>query len=150
MLKRTFTYENYNGVEVTEAVYFNLNRSELVMWQSSEDGGLAERLQRILDSKDGKNIMKTFREVILKAYGEKSDDGRRFVKSPELSAAFEQTPMFDMLFSELLMSPETALDFVNKIMPPDLAKSLPVDKADSEKLDALKAALDANDANATT
>lgn len=119
MLRKEIEYVNYNGETVKETFYFNLSKSELVMWQSSEDGGLTAKLQAIIDRKDGKSIMKTFHDVIMRAYGEKSDDGRRFMKSDELSKAFSETPAFDVLFQELLSSPESALGFVNQIMPAD-------------------------------
>lgn len=117
MLKREITYENYDGVEVKETFYFNLTRSEIIMMGMEAEGDLAERLQTIIDKKDGKQIVKTFHDLLLRSYGEKSPDGRRFVKSPELSKAFSETPAFDAIFEELLMNPDKALDFVNGLIP---------------------------------
>ena len=119
MLKREITYENYDGVEVKETFYFNLTRSEIIMMSMEEDGDIAERLQSILDKKDGKLIVKTFHDLILRAYGEKSADGRRFVKSSELSKAFSETPAFDVMFEEMMMNPDKALEFVNALIPKD-------------------------------
>lgn len=120
MLKRTIEYENYDGVSVKEDFYFNLSQSELTMMEMSEDGGLAARLQSIIDKKDGKNIMTTFRDILLKSYGVKSADGRRFMKSPELSKEFSETPAFDILFTELVTNPEKALEFVQAIIPKEM------------------------------
>lgn len=117
MLKREITYENYDGVEVKETFYFNLTRSEIIMMGMEEEGDIAERLQAIIDKKEGKQIVKTFHDLVLRSYGEKSPDGRRFVKSPELSKAFSETPAFDAIFEELLMNPDKALDFVNALIP---------------------------------
>lgn len=117
MLKRTIEYENYDGVTVKEDFYFNLSRSEITMMEMEEDGGLSAKLKSIVDKKDGKLIMRTFRDILLRAYGEKSPDGRRFVKSEEISKAFSETPAYDAIFVELVTNPETALDFVNQIMP---------------------------------
>ena len=119
MLKREITYENYDGVEVKETFYFNLTRSEIIVMSMEEDGDIAERLQSILDKKDGKLIVKTFHDLILRAYGEKSADGRRFVKSSELSKAFSETPAFDVMFEEMMMNPDKALEFVNALIPKD-------------------------------
>lgn len=124
MLKREVTYVNFDGVEITETVYFNLSKSELLMWESSEEGGLSNRLKKILDKKSGKDIMKTFHDTLLKAYGEKSDDGRRFMKSDELSKAFSETPAFDIIFNELLSDPEKALQFIKALMPEDIMNRL--------------------------
>lgn len=120
MLKRTIEYENYDGVTVKEDFYFNLSRSELTMMEMSEDGGLAARLQSIIDKKDGRNIMATFRDILLKSHGVKSADGRRFMKSPELSKEFSETPAFDILFTELVTNPEKALAFVQAIIPKEM------------------------------
>lgn len=120
MLKRTIEYENYDGVMVKEDFYFNFTQSELAMMEMSEDGGLSARLQSIIDKKDGKNIMAMFRDILLRSYGEKSPDGRRFVKSEESSKSFSETPAFDVLFTELLMDPEKALEFVQALFPKDL------------------------------
>lgn len=117
MLKREVTYENYDGVEVKETFYFNLTRSEIIMMGMEEDGDVAERLQAILDKKDGKQIVKTFHDLLLRSYGEKSADGRRFVKSAELSKAFSETPAFDVIFEEMMTNPDKALDFINGLIP---------------------------------
>lgn len=126
MLKRTITYENYDGIEITEDIYFNLTKSELALWESSEDGGLSQRLQKIINSKSGKDIMRMFYDIVMQAYGEKTPDGRRFVKSQELSKAFSETSAFDILFSDLLSDPEKALAFVRQILPADLLANVEV------------------------
>lgn len=124
MLKREITYENYDGVEVKETFYFNLSRSELTMMEMEEDGGLSAKLKAIVDKKDGKLIMKTFRDILLRAYGEKTPDGRRFVKSEEISKAFSETPAYDAIFVELVTNPEKALEFVNQVMPKEALQKL--------------------------
>lgn len=116
MFKRTIEYENYNGVTIKEDFYFNLTNSEIIMMETEEEGGLAEKLQVIINKKDGRYIMKTFRDLLLRSYGEKSADGRRFVKSEEISKSFSETPAFDIIFEEL-MDPDKALEFVNALIP---------------------------------
>ena len=88
MLKKTVTYTDYNGVERTEDFYFNLSKAEVTEMELSVDGGLAQMLENIVNSKDNKEIVRMFKELVLKAYGEKSPDGRRFIKNKELSDAF--------------------------------------------------------------
>lgn len=120
MYKRTITYTDYFGQERKEDVYFNLNYSELTKLQLSTQRGYVNMLQDLIDKNDGPTIMKTFDNIIRMAYGEKSDDGRRFIKSPELSEAFTQTPMYDQLYMELCTDAKAAADFVNGIIPQDL------------------------------
>ena len=120
MYKRTITSTDYFGQERKEDVYFNLNYSELTKLQLSTQRGYVNMLQDLIDKNDGPTIMKTFDDIIRMAYGEKSEDGRRFIKSPELSEAFTQTPMYDQLYMELCTDAKAAADFVNGIIPQDL------------------------------
>lgn len=117
MLKKTMTYTDYNGVERKEDFYFNLTKAEIMEMEMSQLGGLAEMIQKIVDSKDAPAIIKVFKELILKAYGEKSPDGKRFMKSPEISAAFAETEAYSILFMELATNADAAAAFVNGIVP---------------------------------
>lgn len=120
MFSKTITYTDFNDVERTETFYFNLSKSEIAEMQMTTEGGLGEKLQKIIDSKDQAEIFKMFKYLILKAYGEKSADGKRFVKSEALSEAFSQTAAFDEFFMELGTDSKAAQTFVNGIIPKDL------------------------------
>ena len=123
MLKKKITYTDYNGVERSEDFYFNLSKAELMEMEMGTAGGFAEMLKRIVDAQDAASIIKVFKELVLKAYGEKSDDGKRFVKSKELSEAFSQTEAYSMLFMELATDADAAAKFVNGIMPEGVSNS---------------------------
>lgn len=125
MLKKTITYTDYNGVERTEDHYFNLSKAEIMEMELSTTGGLTEMIQRIVAAKDAPAIVKIFKDLILKAYGEKSADGKRFIKSEEISEAFSQTEAYSQLFMELATDADAAAAFVNGIIPSDLSKKLP-------------------------
>lgn len=120
MLKKTVTYTDYNGVERIEDFYFNLSKAEVTEMELSVDGGLAQMLENIVNSKDNKEIIRTFKQIVLKAYGEKSPDGRRFIKSKELSDAFSQTEAYSEIFMELALDDKAATDFINGILPTNL------------------------------
>ena len=120
MFSKTITYTDFNDVERTETFYFNLSKSEIAEMQMTTEGGLGEKLQKIIDSKDQAEIFKMFKYLILKAYGEKSADGKQFVKSEALSEAFSQTAAFDEFFMELGTDSKAAQTFVNGIIPKDL------------------------------
>lgn len=120
MLKRKITYTDYNGVERTEDFYFNLTKAELTRMELSVDGGMANMLQRVADAKDGPTIMKLFEELLLTAYGEKSDDGRRFMKSKAISEAFSQTEAYSIIFMELVTDDKKAAEFIQNIIPSDI------------------------------
>lgn len=122
MLKKVIKYEDYNGVQREEAFYFNLTKAEIMEMELSTVGGLTGMITSIVEAKDTPAIIKTFKEIILKAYGEKSPDGKRFMKSEEISAAFAQTEAYSELFMELLTDSKAAADFVNGIVPADLAQ----------------------------
>lgn len=121
MLKKTITYNDYNGVERTEDFYFNLNEAELLEMEFGTTGGLTEMMNKIIASKDAPALIKIFKELVLKAYGEKSADGRQFNKSEERSIAFSQTAAYPIIFMELALNAEVAAEFVNGIIPKKLS-----------------------------
>lgn len=117
MLKKTMTYVDYNGMERTEDFYFNLTKAEVMEMEMTTAGGLAEAITQIVNAKDIPAIIKVFKELILKAYGIKSPDGKRFMKSEEISNEFAQTEAFSQLFMELATNSDAAAAFVNGITP---------------------------------
>lgn len=124
MLKKTITYTDYNGVERKEDFYFNLSKAEVMEMELSTTGGLAEMIKRIVAAQDQPAIIKVFKDLILKAYGEKSPDGKRFIKSPELSDSFAQTEAYSILFMELATNDDAAAKFINGIVPADMAQQI--------------------------
>ena len=120
MLKKTITYTDYNGIERTEDFYFNLTKAEIMEMEMSTTGGLAESIQRIVAAQDAPAIIKIFKDLVLKAYGEKSPDGRRFIKSKEITEAFSQTEAYSILFMELATDDKAAANFVNGILPANI------------------------------
>lgn len=122
MLKKTVTYTDYNGIERTEDFYFNLTKAEIMEMELTTSGGLAEMITKIVEAKDGPAIIKVFKDLVLKAYGEKSPDGRRFIKSVEIADAFSQTEAYSQIFMELATDADAAAAFVNGIIniPPNM------------------------------
>lgn len=120
MLKKTITYTDYDGLERTEEFRFNLTKAELMDMELTTVGTFSKLMQKIIDEKDMVRLAKYFKELILKSYGVKSDDGKRFIKSPELSEAFSQTEAYSELYMELLGNSEYAVKFIQQVMPKDL------------------------------
>lgn len=127
MLKKTIKYTDYNGVERTEDFYFNLNKAEIMEMQLTTVGGLDAYLKKIISAQDMPTLMRIFKDLVLKSYGVKSDDGRRFIKNEKLREEFEQTEAYSILYMELSTDAESAAAFVNGIIPADVAKQLPKD-----------------------
>lgn len=123
MLKKTITYTDYDGLERTEEFRFNLTKAELIDMELTTVGTFSKLMQKIIDEKDMVRLAKYFKELILKSYGVKSDDGKRFIKSPELSEAFSQTEAYSELYMELLSNSEYAVKFIQQVMPKDLDQS---------------------------
>lgn len=117
MIKWPITYTNYNDETVTEDFYFNLSRAEVLDMDISANGAYAAYLQGIVDKRDGKKLAEEFKHLILASYGEKSADGRRFVKSKELSEAFSQTEAYVELYMQLATDGDACQKFVQGIMP---------------------------------
>ena len=141
MLKETITYEDYNGVSRTEDHYFNLTEAELMEMEMSINGGLAEMIQRIVDTQDSASMIKIFKDMILQSYGEKSLDGKRFVKIDDngrkLADNFKQTEAYSQLFMKLATDAEAAARFVNGIMPSKLTNAANTANKKSAKKPAL-------------
>lgn len=117
MLKKTISYTDYDGKERIEDFYFNLTKAEVTEMEVSETGGLVKTIKRITEEENQKEIIRIFKEVILKAYGKKSEDGRRFIKNEELSTEFAQTEAYSELFMELATNADSAAAFMNGIVP---------------------------------
>ena len=117
MLKKTITYTNYNDKEITEDFYFNLSKAEVLEMEMSTAGGLAEQINKIVAAQEAPIIIKTFKDLILKAYGEKSPDGKRFIKNDEVREAFSQTEAYSILFMELATDADAAALCVNSVIP---------------------------------
>ena len=124
MIKKTMTYTDYNGVERTEDFYFNLAKREVMEMEMSIKGGLAEMIQRIIAAQDQPAIIQIFKDLIIKSYGVKSPDGRRFIKNQEVIDDFVQTEAFSDLFMELATDADKAAEFINGIVPADMAKQI--------------------------
>lgn len=118
MLKKTITYTDFDDTVRTEDFYFNLTESELTEWNLSQEGGMKYVLDRISQEQNIPKLSAFFKEIITRAYGEKSADGRRFVKSPELSNEFTQTMAYDALYVELIQNSDYAAEFIKQIIPP--------------------------------
>ena len=114
MLKKTIAYTDYNGTTRKEDFYFNLTQAEVTELEVSVEGGLVEMINRIVAAQNGKVIIETFKDIILRAYGEKSPDGRRFIKNQEVRDAFAQTEAYSNLFMELATDAKAASEFVKR------------------------------------
>ncbi|MBP5598003.1 MAG: hypothetical protein J6Y02_21725 [Pseudobutyrivibrio sp.] len=116
MFKMTQTYTDYDGNEKTETFYFNLNKVEILEMEAEEDGGYSDMLKRVVASKDSKELMKLFKQLLLKSYGVKTEDGG-FAKSEELVKKFEQSAAYPEIFMALCTDAQKASDFVSYVMP---------------------------------
>jgi hypothetical protein len=119
MLKKSITYKDFDGNEIKEDFYFHLSKAEVMEMEMTADGGdgMTKMLNKIVEEKDPKKIVETFKDIIFKAYGEKSPDGKRFIKTKELSEAFSQTDAYSELFVELATDADAAAAFINGIIP---------------------------------
>ena len=128
MITKTIKYTDYNGTEREEKFLFNLSKAEIMEMEMSIKGGLAETIQQVVEAQDTPEIIRIFKELILKAYGEKSVDGKRFIKVDDkgvpLSLGFSQTEAYSELFMELSTNADEAAKFVNGIVPVDMQKAL--------------------------
>ena len=120
MVKKTIKYSDYNGNEREEDYYFNLSKVELLEMEMSAEGGLENKIKKIVESDDKAEIVKYFKEIIKKSFGKKSEDGKRFIKNPKDFEEFEQTEAYVNLFMELATNADAGANFINGIIPQGL------------------------------
>jgi len=117
MLVKKVKYTDYKGNQREEELYFNLSKAEVAEMELSHQGGLSEKINRIVATQDSKEIIELFKDLIVKSYGVVSDDGRRFIKNDQLREEFVQTEAYSELFMELASDADEAARFVNGIIP---------------------------------
>lgn len=117
MLKKTISYTDFDGNKRTEDFYFNLTKAEVTEMEMSTEGGLSKMLEKIVATQETKRVIEVFKDLILKSYGEKSPDGKRFIKNQELRDSFAQNEAYSELFMELATDTAASVAFVNGIIP---------------------------------
>ena len=138
MYAKEITYNDYNGVERKETFLFDLSEAEILEMELSTVGGFEQYVNKIINAQDTPQLVKLFKELILKAYGVKSDDGRRFIKNDKLREEFSQTPAYSKLFMELATDAQAAAEFVNKIVPESMSD------VDNSKIKSISPTLELN------
>ena len=135
MLRKSITYTDFNGDRVTEDHYFHLSKADLIEMEMAYKGGLHEHLKTIVAAEDGAKIIYEFKQLILMAYGMRSDDGKRFIKTQELRDEFMSSEAYSALFMELCLDAGAAAEFVGGIVPPGLDEDIAklVSKSESPK-----------------
>jgi len=121
MLKKTISYTDFNGDEVSEDFFFHQSKAELIELEVSHEGGLEEAIKRIVKAEDGKAIIAEFKNIILSSYGQRSLDGKRFIKNQTIRDEFESTEAYSTLFMELVTDAQAAATFIQGVIPQDMA-----------------------------
>ena len=134
MVVKKIKYTDFNGVEREEEFMFNLTEAEITEMELTTDGGLSDSIKKIISAQDTPEIIKTFKMLLLKSYGEKSADGRRFIKSEELTEAFTQTNAYSQFFMELATDDKAAIAFINGIIPDSMRERVSEDGSNASDL----------------
>ena len=134
MVVKKIKYTDFNGVEREEEFMFNLTEAEITEMELTTDGGLSDSIKKIISAQNTPEIIKTFKMLLLKSYGEKSADGRRFIKSEELTEAFTQTNAYSQLFMELATDDKAAIAFINGIIPDSMRERVAEDGSNASDL----------------
>ena len=124
MLKKTISYEDFNGNTLTEDFYFNLSKAEIAQMELEYPGGLSGFIDRIVKAQDTPTLIGLFKDIILRSYGVKSEDGKHFVKNDKLREEFESHAAFSVLYMELVTNANKASEFMNGIIPADVASKM--------------------------
>ena len=125
MYRTDVTYENFDGEQVTETCYFNLTKAEMLQLQLQYPEGYQVYLQRLVDDNNRKAMIDEFKHILSMSYGERSADGRKFIKSEEISNAFMASEAYSELFIKLVSEEGYAEKFMSAVMPKDIVAQLP-------------------------
>lgn len=115
MLHKKVNYTNYNGEVVNEDVYFNLTSVELIRLEAKYGKSIPEKIEEVTGAKDFKGIISLFEDLLLTAYGVKSEDGRRFVKDPQVTKEFGDSIAYAEIFEQIILNPEAAKELGEEI-----------------------------------
>lgn len=132
MLVYTETYPDYNGDQRTEDFRFHFSQAELLEMEMSTEGGFSARVNRIINANSKPELFQVMKTFILDAYGVKSEDGRRFRKTPELRQEFLESPVYSRILMRLTTGPnaaEEASKFINGVTPDEMPKPMAVPAA---------------------
>lgn len=129
MIKKTVQYVDFNGDSQTEDIYFNLSKAEITEMELSQQGALlTEHIKKITEAKDNKELIKLFKEILVKSVGRRSEDGKRFIKNDAIREEFISSEAYSTIFMELAFNDEAAVEFMNGVMPSDLVKAMTLNK----------------------
>lgn len=123
MIKKTIEYEDFDGNKCVDEAYFNMSKTELVEMDMNLDG-LQNKINALIKEQNVKEVYKIFKDIVINSYGVKSTDGKRFIKSPELSKEFTETAAFDELMIELMQNTDASAEFMTGLLPADLRKQV--------------------------
>lgn len=117
MLKKTMTFKDLDGNDVTEDFYFNLTTAEIAEMELGKEGGFGVYLQTLIESNDGGKIIAAFKDILKASVGKRSEDGRRFIKNQDIIDEFMQSNAYSDLFMELATNTDLASEFIKSIVP---------------------------------
>ena len=127
MIKKVIKYTDFNGQNRSEVAYFNLNKLEVLKLTAKLGMDIDKYAKQLAESEDLAKMLQFIEDIILMAYGEKSQDGRSFVKSKDRTAEFESSNAFAELFDQLVTNPQQTAQFASGIVgaKPSSAQSKP-------------------------
>ena len=124
MVKKTITYTDFEGNEVTKDFYFNISKMEFRELDRRIPGGLERFIDTVRTEKDPDKMLDLMNLLILESYGEISEEGR-FVKEDargrRLSNYFKISEAWDVLFTNMLQNENELSEFLTGIVPQDVA-----------------------------
>lgn len=115
MYKKTITYTDFNGTERTEDFYFHMTQAEILKMEYSQEGGMTNVIQKIIDTEETTKLLPLFETVVRMSYGKRSVDGRHFEKNPEYTDQFLASEAYSNMFVEFMTNADEAAKFINNV-----------------------------------
>lgn len=125
MITKTFTYEDFNGEKASQTFTFHMSKSDITKFRLRKDGSdFNETLSHIMKTNNARAILDVFEELVASAVGQKSEDGKKFIKNDEIRSDLFDTPAYDELFMKMLDDPDFAAKFIQSMLPTDMQKEI--------------------------
>jgi hypothetical protein len=128
MLKKPIKYKDFDEQDVEEEFYFNISEAEVIELEHEHKGGMSGWLEELVKIEDNRQMFAELKKIILLSYGEKSPDGKQFLKKDSegrpLSAQFEQSAAYNALMFEIFSDEGNAAAFLTGVFPERVRKEM--------------------------
>lgn len=111
MFKHSVEYVDFNGSDRKEDLYFHLSLPEVTRLEAEIGMGLEDYIKGLTTNQELNTLLAFLERMLLSSYGQKTSDGKSFIKSQVIREAFEYSQAYAEIFEQVLSNPDLARKF---------------------------------------